>query len=190
MRGVYAKRLCLQMKDARAEGAALMIQRNWRGSIARDEAVMQQVAIIMCQVSLRIPLRNELLQGRAINSHLVSCDVMQSWVRCVFARRLCSKMRDGAATAIQRIWRGTMGRDEAFLRQIEIVICQVCPSNFHPIIDNMISLSSLSIYFESCRVSFDGSFLKPNIRETFESIERYGQFSVLGVHTFFAAIAM
>lgn len=40
-----------QMKEARNQAAAEMIQRNWRGSVGRNEALMKQVEIIICQVS-------------------------------------------------------------------------------------------------------------------------------------------
>jgi myosin heavy subunit len=55
--------------------------------------------------------------------------VVQSRVRCWLAKRKRAQMKHDrdqeAATVIQRIWRGNMGRDAALMRHIQIIICQV-----------------------------------------------------------------
>jgi myosin heavy subunit len=46
-----AKRKWAQMKHDRDQEAATVIQRNWRGNMGRDAALMRQIEIIICQVS-------------------------------------------------------------------------------------------------------------------------------------------
>lgn len=91
----------------RMEDAATKIQQTWRGFICYADFMFTISDIV----------------------------VVQSQVRSWLAARERSRMehaRDvAAATDIQRLWRGSLGRDEAIMRLIEIIICQVRTHDLH-----------------------------------------------------------
>jgi len=100
---LYRTKVALRNEEEarREEEAAIAIQRTWRGFVCYADYMFTVSDIV----------------------------VVQSQARCWLAarRRLrLQRVREvEAATDIQRHWRGSLRRDEAIMRLIEIIICQV-----------------------------------------------------------------
>lgn len=99
----YRARVVLKNEEEarKREEAATEIQRHWRGFISYADFMFTISDIV----------------------------VVQSQVRCWLAARTRATMQRTreveAAKDIQRHWRGSLGRDEAIMRLVEIIICQV-----------------------------------------------------------------
>lgn len=100
---LYRAKAAMKNEDdaKREEEAAIRIQRTWRGFVCYADYMFTISDIV----------------------------VVQSQVRCWLSARSTVRMQQAreiqAATDIQRHWRGSLGRDEAIMRLIEVIICQV-----------------------------------------------------------------
>lgn len=127
----------------RKERAATKIQQTWRGFICYADYMFTVSDIV----------------------------VVQSQVRCWLAARERARMEHAreveAATDIQRHWRGSLGRDEAIMRLIEIIICQVQYFDSHVAgCENVAAPNPLTYYFSSfChRALFVASLLEQSAK--------------------------
>jgi myosin heavy subunit len=120
----------------RKEIAAIQIQRCWRGFICYADYMFTVSDIV----------------------------VVQSQIRRWLARRYLSRLKNvrevEAATNIQRHWRGSLGRDDAIMRLIEIIICQVSVTYYMTQSAHLIICISNTSFLLFVRVSFVDFLLK------------------------------
>ena len=114
----------------RNEQAAVDIQRSWRGFKCYSDYMALLTALRNEESAIKI---QQIWRGFmcyadymfTISDIVVVQSIARRWLAARKRARVQHDREVGAAIDIQRHWRGSLGRDEAIMRLIEIMVCQV-----------------------------------------------------------------